>query len=280
MDFNSIFQDHTMVVNLLATFVLVLSVIGLRAAGLKFIRSQEFASDEDRIRWHVRMRNLALMTVIVFLIVIWAEELRTLALSAIAIAAAIVIATKEMILCISGGIFRASTDTYRVGDRIEVKGFRGDVQSYGLMATKLLEIGPNNQKTGRAVALPHSVLLSEPVFNETIMEAYVLHTIRIPLSSDDDWEGAEEDLLAAAQEVTTPYLDDARERMAEASEKYGLMRWYPEPTTTLRIPEVDKIDLIVRLPTPINEKGVTEQAVVRRFLKRQSEREVRLSTPE
>jgi small-conductance mechanosensitive channel len=272
MDLEAALQDHTIVVNVIATIVLFLAVFGLRAAGIGFIRSQEFASDEDRVRWHVRLRNLALMAIIVFLIVIWAEELRTLALSAIAIAAAIVIATKEMILCISGGIFRASTDTYRVGDRIEVKGMRGDVQSYGLMATKLLEIGPNSQKTGRAVAVPHSILLSEPVLNETIMESYVLHTIRIPLTSDENWKKAEEDLLAAAQEVTTPFIADARKRMAEASEKYGLMRWYPEPKTTLRIPEAGKIDVIVRLPTPINEKGITEQAVIRRYLEKQAGR--------
>jgi len=272
MDLSAILHDRTLVVNVVASVGLFLAVFGLRAAALRYVRSQEFPSDEDRVRWHVRLRNLALMVTIVLLIVIWAQELRTLALSAIAIAAAIVIATKELILCISGGIFRATTDAYTVGDRIEVSGQRGDVQSYGLMATKLFEIGPNNQKTGRSIAIPHSVLLSEPVLNESIMESFVLHTIRIPLVEETDWEAAEEDLLASAREVTAPFLDDARAAMGEASDRYGLLRWSPEPRTTLRIPEAGKIEVLVRLPTPINEKGVTEQAVIRRYLEKRTSR--------
>ena len=58
-------------------------------------------------------------------IAIWAQELRTLALSFVAIAAAIVVATKELLMCLSGTLLRSSSRNVSLGDRVEIAGVRG-----------------------------------------------------------------------------------------------------------------------------------------------------------
>jgi hypothetical protein len=66
------------------------------------------------------VRNLSIAIVLFGLLSIWAEELRTLAVSLIAFAVAAVIATKELILCASGPLVRAAGDADGIGDRIEI----------------------------------------------------------------------------------------------------------------------------------------------------------------
>ena len=69
---------------------------------------------------------------------------------------AIVLATKEIIMCLSGAIYRASSGTFKVGDRVEIGAFRGDVIDQTLLATTILEIGPGqaiHQHSGRTVTL-------------------------------------------------------------------------------------------------------------------------------
>jgi small-conductance mechanosensitive channel len=61
------------------------------------------------------------------LVLIWAPQLWTFALSLAAVAVEIVVATKEMILCISGSLMRASPRAFSVGDWIEVADVRGEV---------------------------------------------------------------------------------------------------------------------------------------------------------
>ena len=177
------------------------------------------------------------------LIMIWANPLRTLAVSFIALAVAVVIATKELILCVSGAVVRAVSKSYAVGDRIEIAGKRGDVVDQNLFTTTLLEIGPgqsSHQYTGRAIVIPNSLLLNTPLINETFTHDYVLHVFCIPLTSADDWQRSEQLLLEAAQIECGPFLDQARMYMKNIESQHGLDSPTVAPRVTLQIPEPGK----------------------------------------
>ncbi|MEM6908153.1 MAG: mechanosensitive ion channel domain-containing protein [Pseudomonadota bacterium] len=96
---------------------------------------------------------------------IWAPQLRTFALSLTAVAVAIVIATKELILCLSGSAYRTFTQAYVVGDIIETGAHRGQVMEINLLSTKLNELHPREgsiRLSGSSVIVPHSLLFSMP----------------------------------------------------------------------------------------------------------------------
>ena len=197
---------------------------------------------------------------------IWAEPLHTLAVSFIALAVAVVIATKELILCVSGSVVRATSKSYAVGDRIEIAGKRGDVVDQNLFTTTLLEIGPgqsSHQYTGRAIVIPNSLLLNTPLINETFTHDYVLHVFCIPLTSADDWQRSEQLLLEAAQIECGPFLEQARMYMKNIESQHGLDSPTVAPRVTLQIPEPGKINLLLRIPAPSRRKGRLEQAILR-----------------
>jgi small-conductance mechanosensitive channel len=90
-------------------------------------------------------------------------------------AAALVLATKELILCWSGTAVRVGGKVYTVGDRVQIAGHRGVVLDHDIFATKLLEIGPGQTAhlyTGRVTIFPNSLLFSHPLVKENPDQEY------------------------------------------------------------------------------------------------------------
>ena len=265
---------RTTLANSIATVLLLLLILFGRWVGLKAIREATALVPEARLRWSSWIRNTALFVFVLFGVMIWASELRTFALSLVAVAAAFVVATKELILCFSGALVRSSSNSYAVGDRIEILGLRGDVIDISVFSTTILEIGPGqttHQKTGRAVTLPNSMLLTAPVVNESFTEEFVLHSFIVPIAGTDDWRLATRILEEAASEACAGHLEEARRHFATLKRETGLDTPNPEPRVTLQVPEPARINLVVRIPSSVHDKGKVEQAILRAFLGRADE---------
>lgn len=264
VDWEAMTSPHT-----IQTVVYVVAILVGRWLAASSVRRSKRMSEDLRRRWFIQIRNLTLLALLLGLTVIWAEELATIALGAVAVAAALVIATKELIMCVSGTLLEGSGKGFRVGDRIEVNGHRGDVYDQTLLTTTLLEVGPGAntaQYSGRAVMLPNSVFLTHPVINESFTREYILHTIVVPLKLEYDWQKAERALMQSATEACADYLDEARKYMDEVTRARDLHPLSVEPRVTLRIPEPGRLDLIVRMPVPTRRRGRIEQKVLRTAL--------------
>lgn len=251
---------------LFTSLVVVAAVVAIRVVGRRWIQRGDAFDPSERLRWNAYLRTLGWIVLALGLLFIWGQELREFAISLVAIVAAIVLATKELLMCITGSLQRATSGSFRIGDRIEVAGIRGDVIKHSLLSTTLLEIGPSHQRTGRTQVIPNSVFLSQPVGNETFTEAYVLHSFGVPVKRETDWQASERELLAAANAVSGEHVDAANRHMGRVSEANGLPPFGVEPRVTVRLDEADKITLLVRVPTPARERGRNEQRILRRFL--------------
>ncbi|MGH1343971.1 MAG: mechanosensitive ion channel family protein [Nannocystales bacterium] len=246
--------------------ILLLIVLGRRLAVRTFDTSG--LPPERRNRFLVQSRNAAIVLFLAATVVLWAEQLQTVALSLAALGAAFVIATKELILCLSGTFLRISARSFRLGDRIEVNGTRGDVIDIGPLTTTLLEVGPEpsiHKLTGRMVVLPNSLFLNTPVVNETFTEEFVLHTTRIELDADTPWREAEAKLLEAANKVCRGYVEKAQKNMERVGHKHGLQP--PDVTPKVWVSTRNPaLRLILRYPAPMRGRGQVEQSILRAYL--------------
>lgn len=252
--------------NLVATGVLVLALLVFRVFSLRLVRRVEASSAAMRLRWTATLRNISVLVFLLGMVVIWATELRTFALSVVALAAALVLAAKELLMCMSGAMLRASGNAFSIGHRVEVGGVRGDVIDHGLLTTTILETGPGHQRTGRTVVLPNSVFLSTPVVNETLTDEYVLHVVTVPSRRDEYWDEREQALLTAAREAAEEWLEPARRAMEEAGRRHALPTFGLEPRVVVHLASPSELTLAVRVPTTARERGRTEQRIVRRYL--------------
>jgi small-conductance mechanosensitive channel len=105
-------------------------------------------------------------------------------------------------------IFRRS---YLVGDRIQIKNFRGDVVEINYLDTSILEISGdylgNDRRSGRTIRFPNSLILKEEITNYSGPQMpFIWNETALQIAFTSDLPFVEECLLAAAkQDFATKY---------------------------------------------------------------------------
>ena len=93
--------------------------------------------------------------------------------------------------------------TYLVGDRIQIKGMRGDVVSISYLDTSILECSGdylgNDRSSGRIIRFPNSLVLREEVINYSGPDIpFIWNEVGIQIAYTSDLQFVEECLLAAS----------------------------------------------------------------------------------
>ncbi|WP_117232462.1 mechanosensitive ion channel family protein [Vibrio maerlii] len=172
------FTQHKFALTLLIITIIML----VRRLVLWRIRGDVDFITEDQRSWMSRTKNGTFALSVIILFVLWKSEISEFALSVTAIAVAIVVASKEIILCFTGSIQRASSRSFRIGDWIEVGKLCGEVIEHNMMATVIQEIDLHHGQyhyTGKTATLPNSMFFTYPVKNLNFMKRYVYHSFSI-----------------------------------------------------------------------------------------------------
>jgi small-conductance mechanosensitive channel len=199
----------------------------------------------------------------------WAETLRPFLFSLVALAAAIVLALKELIMCFTGGMLIRVSKTFKEGQRIEVDGIRGFVIERGLLATKILEIGPeknSQQTTGDFVTIPNSLMLSKSLKNESYFKGFSIKSFVFEIDYLEGVENLEQSLLAKAKEITESYLSEAKESISRFCEKEGIGIPSIEPRTKVLVGECSRVSLLLKIPVQNGRIADIEQDINRFYL--------------
>ncbi|MEE4206322.1 MAG: mechanosensitive ion channel family protein [Erythrobacter sp.] len=152
--------------DVLASIALIAALAAAWLITGRALKAKDDLPQQVARRWTANVRNLLLLIAVVGLLMIWAPQLRTFALSLTAVAVAIVVATKELILCLSGSAFRTATRAYSIGDIIEIGANRGEVLDINLLSTRLRELDRREgslRSVGYGTVVPHSLLFTQPV---------------------------------------------------------------------------------------------------------------------
>ncbi|MBX3331681.1 MAG: mechanosensitive ion channel family protein [Nitrospira sp.] len=261
--------DSSVALDGLKSLILLLTLIIVRPLIVRWIARNPTLSMESKRRWVVTTRNSVVFAFLIGLVIIWAHELQAFAVSLVALAAAFVLATRELILCWSGAALRVGSKAFAVGDRIQIAGHRGVVLDHDAFATRLLEIGPGQSAhlyTGRVTIFPNSLLLTNTLIKENPEQEYGLYTLIVPVKNDEEWQKAERALLEAAKAECAPYMDEAARQMKLLEQTNLLEAPSPEPRITIQLPDSGKIHLVLRFPAPDRGRSRIEQAILRRHL--------------
>ena len=264
---------HTLPVReeVVESVLMVVALLVLRGILLNlYLRRHPHYSIEEKRRSLVLSRNLTLILTIFGLAVIWATQIQTLALSMFAVAAAIVVATKELIMCLSGSILRSVTKQYSVGDYIEVDGLRGRVVDINLLNTLMMQIGPHplvGQLSGKTLSFPNSLLLSHYVRRDNILGPYVIHTVEIPVPIHLDSDAVIPNLKQVLEPLCAPYVPEISRYLDAVQAEKLFITPAAQPRVT-RVPHDDKVyNIIVRYASPVSKRLEIQQAVLDEFLR-------------
>lgn len=141
---------------------------------------------------------------ILVLLFIWDDYIRDLMTLISVVSAAMTIALRELILNFFCGLYIQMKKPFKVEDRIEIDGIKGDVMNISSLDFEVLEISTKDergQSTGIVVTFPNSVVFSKPIKNITKGFKYIWDEITVNVKLDCDLSSNKQTLYKIVNEL-------------------------------------------------------------------------------
>lgn len=233
-------------------------------------------ADDPYSRYYARkLTHYAVAAVVVIaLAVVWRAFAGRVGVVIGLATAGVAFAMQEVIGAVAGWFNIVSGRIFRVGDRIEMGGVRGDVIDITPLRTKVMETGSGaggdtwvrgRQYTGRVVAISNKATFTEPVFNFSDPFEYIWEELAFPVAYSDDWRRAEAILDEEARRVSAE--GGAQAAIQQMAERYPVRRTEVQPRVYARSTD-NYVELAVRFVVPVRTARSTKDDVTRRILDR------------
>lgn len=250
------------------SILIVTTLLLLRSVLLRYIKKHPEIVNEQQRRWVSHLKNAFFALIVLALIILWWEELREFGLSIAAVAVALIIALKELLLCISGAILRTASGATSIGDWIEIEGLRGEVIEHNIMSTVLQEVeseGNSYDYTGKTVVLPNSVFLSHNVKNMNFMRRFVFHSFSVVTQPNLNPFELKPLLLKKIEVYCAEFSELGARYHAFIVQLSGMEIPAPEPSVRITTTNLGKNVFTVTLFCPTQQAVCLEQAITRDF---------------
>lgn len=125
---------------------------------------------------------------ILIIYLIWESNIKNAMTLISFVSAAITLSLKDYILNLFAGFYIKLYKPFKLEDRIEIKGQKGDVINLGSLFFELLEISDNygHQSTGVVSIIPNSIIFTETVKNMNKGFKYIWDEIKVQIFLDSD----------------------------------------------------------------------------------------------
>ncbi len=135
------------------------------------------------------IRILANFILVVALLFIWEDYVKNIVTLISFLSAAFAIAIRDIILNWFCGVYIKVHRPFKIEDRIEINGIKGDVIDVSLLSFDVLEISSKDefgQSTGVIVNFPNSSIFTGPVKNFTKGFKYIWNEIDVEIELESD----------------------------------------------------------------------------------------------
>lgn len=260
--------------------IIIVAMLLVKNLLSKRIKNKYIQEGTDKRYLINNIKNLFNLLIIIFLMVLWGSELQKFALSIAAFIAAIILATKELILCFTGFLYISANSPFRVGDWIQFNDTIGEVSSLDWTKVSILEIDPNSYSyTGKSIFLPNSILISQPIRNLNYMRRYVNHKLNIVFDKPNNFDiSILEKLKDNADSYCLDFSDVAERYNTLIKNRLEIKISGPKPDVKISTTDIGKIKITITLFCPTEKAKEIEQKLTMDFFNFLSECE-RLEEP-
>lgn len=230
----------------------------------RYLSRGAISAEKRRIHL-VWARNIIWFAALLVIVSVWASTIAGFALSVAAVAGAILIVSKELVMCVHGYLYVTVVQPYKIGDVIEFNQLHGRVVDIDMFATTLVELDKAGQRTGKVAEFPNGLLLTHPLINSSPNGAYALHAIQIPIPErvSNDLDRIEAAALAAADHATAAWSEEAMTHFRKASEENFIELPSGKTKVSWDFSNPEHLVLVIRVACPAGQRAKVEQAVFR-----------------
>lgn len=141
-------------------------------------------------------------------IAILSDSLPAVGITVGVIGAALAFGLQEVLMSVAGWTSISGSGLYRIGDRVELGGVKGDVIDIGILRTTLMEMGEwvqGDLYDGRMVRITNAAVFKEPVVNYSGEFPFLWDEIQIPIHHRSDHVLARQMISDVAAQVIGGY---------------------------------------------------------------------------
>ena len=233
-------------------------------------------TDDSYAKYYARKlaRYAAAALVLLALAIVWRAFAGRIGVVLGLATAGLAFAMQEVVGAVAGWFNILSGRIFRVGDRIEMGGVRGDVIDITPLRTKVMEIGSptmretpvrGRQYTGRIVAISNKATFTEPVYNYSAAFEFIWEELTLPVAHGSDWPTAEKILADEARLVSSSA--EAQQAIRHMARRYPVPRAEVEPRVYANATD-DYLELSARFVVPVRTARTVKDALTRRVIER------------
>lgn len=161
---------------------------------------------DEKIAYNIysAVRVIGNVTLGIGLIILWSDYVKSIMTLIGFMSAAFTIAIRDIIFNWFAGMYIKIHRPFKVEDRIEVNGIKGDVIEISLLGFDVLEVSNKDdfgQSTGVIVNFPNSSVFTTPIKNLTKSFKYVWNEIDVTVDIDSDIQKAKKALYKIVNEI-------------------------------------------------------------------------------
>lgn len=197
---------------------------------------------------------------IVLVALVFSDKLGGLTVAFGVAGAGIAFALQEVIASAAGWAALIFGKFYRVGDRVQLGGIKGDVIDIGVLRTTLMQIGDwvnGDNYNGRIVRVANSFVFKEPVFNYSSDFPFLWDEITIPIKYGSDHELARQIIGRVAENTVGDYARDAEQAWTPMTRKYLIEPASVQPRVTMAL-NANWIEFTLRYVTDYRQRRSTK----------------------
>lgn len=225
---------------------------------------------DDSLRYRARkfVSFFGYLAALLFVALVFSDYLGGFAVAFGVVGAGIAFALQEVIVSIAGWSAVSFGGYYKVGDRIQLGGIKGDVIDIGILRTTLMEIGnwvEGDQYNGRIVRIANSFVFKEPVFNYSGEFPFLWDEIMLPIKYGSDYQRARDLIARVAEEVVGDYARAAKEAWAPVTRRYLIEDAALQPMTTMKA-DANALEFTLRYVVDYKRRRSTKDRLFTRIL--------------
>lgn len=235
--------------------VFVLKLLTVRLVGRKV--------SGDKRAYHARRMITYVYTVLLLamLAAIWFQGMASLGTFLGLAGAGLAVALHDFIANMVGFFFIEARKPFRVGDRVQIDTFKGDVIDIRLFQFSIVEVGnwvDADQSTGRIIHVPNSMVLRMPLSNYHIGFEYIWNEVPVLITFESDWKRAKQVLLKIGTDNAEYLSHGAQEQVRRAARKYLIVAGRLTPTVYTSVKE-SGVQLTIRYLVDPRQRRSTEE---------------------
>lgn len=223
---------------------------------------------ETRYRTRKFITLLSYLLIVFVIANVYSNRLGNLTVAFGVAGAGIAFALQEVIASIAGWFAVSFAGFYKIGDRVQLGGIKGDVIDISILRTTLMEVGEwvkGDLYSGRIVRIANSFVFKEAVFNYSGDFPFLWDEIVVPIKYGSDRKLVKQILENVAKEVVGDYEQQAREAWRKMVANYMVEEATVRPGVTL-IANDNWLEYTVRYVVDFKRRRITKDQLFTRIL--------------